>query len=87
MTHVTDQICTKNMKTLACTYNIYNKLMYIFVFFALCSTGHGMRYGLNNTTKVILLTAVVRDIVWSTAVTSKQRDVVLIMLLLDSNVL
>ena len=46
-----------------------------------------MRYGLNNTTKVILLTAVVRDIVLSTADTDKQRDVVLIMLLLDSNVL
>ena len=40
-----------------------------------------MRYGLNNTTKVILLTAVVRDIVWSTSDTGKQRDVVLIMLL------
>ena len=53
----------------------------------MCSTGHEMRYGLNNTTKVILLTAVVRDIVWSTADTGKQRDVVLIMLLLDSNVL
>ena len=26
------------------------------------STGHGMRYGLNNTTEVILLTAVVSDI-------------------------
>ena len=46
-----------------------------------------MRYGLNNTTKVMLPTAVVRDIVWSTADTGKQRDVVLIMLLLDSNVL
>ena len=61
-----------------------------------------MRYGLNNTTKVILLTAVVRDIrfenvtdmslseskwLWSTADTVKQRDVVLIVLLLDSNVL
>ena len=34
----------------------------VFVFLALCSTGHGMRYGLNNTTKVILLTAVVRGI-------------------------
>jgi len=29
---------------------------------ALCSTGHEMRYGLSNTTKVILLTAVVMDI-------------------------
>ena len=61
-----------------------------------------MRYGLNNTTKVILLTAVVRDIgfknvtdmslseskwLWSTADTVKQRDVVLIVLMLDSNVL
>ena len=61
-----------------------------------------MRYGLNNTTKVILLTAVVRDIrfenvtdmslseskwLWNTADTVKQRDVVLIVLLLDSNVL
>ena len=45
-----------------------------------------MRYGLNNTTKVMLLTAVVRNIVCSsgTADTGKQRDVVLIMLLLDS---
>ena len=33
-----------------------------FACISLCSTGHGMRYGLNNTTKVILLTAVVRDI-------------------------
>ena len=61
-----------------------------------------MRYGLNNTTEVILLTAVVRDIgfenvtgmslsksqwLWSTADTGKQRDVVLVMLLFDSNVL
>ena len=45
MTHVTEQICTKNMKTLACTYNIYNKYLH-----------------LHNTTKVILLTAVVMDI-------------------------
>ena len=41
---------------------------------------------MNNTTKVVLLKAAVRDIVWSTADTGKQRDVVLIMLLLDSNV-
>ena len=44
-----------------------NTCLYIYNYvnsciFALCSTGHGMRYGLNNTTKVILLTAVVRDI-------------------------
>jgi len=54
---------------------------------ALCLTGHDMRYGLNNTNNVILLIAVVRDIVWSTADTGKQRDVVFMMLLLDSNVL
>ena len=44
-----------------------NTCLYIYNYvnsciFALCSTGSGMRYGLNNTTKVILLTAVVRDI-------------------------
>ena len=42
----------------ACTYIICKYLYFI----ALCSTGHGMRYGLNNTTKVILLTAVASDI-------------------------
>ena len=44
-----------------CFY-IYNYVNTVVVFFALCSTGHGMRYSLNKTTKVILLTAVVRDI-------------------------
>ena len=44
-----------------------NTCLYIYNYvnsciFALCSTGHGMRYSLNKTTKVILLTAAVRDI-------------------------
>ena len=83
MTHVTDQICTKNMKTLVHIIFIICK----YFIFGTCF-GHEMRYGLNNTTKVILLTAVVRDIVWSTDDTGKQRDVVLnMLLLLDSNVL